>query len=970
MTEKDELNHTNTYTYNSFNKATNVNNAKNENTSFTYDNNGNVLTKTDGKGNVTTFTYNACDKVKTATDGTVISDPDRTESYTYLANGLLSTKLDKNGKTTTFAYDCHVRMLSQTSGSSVISYTFDNNGNQLTLVDSTGTTTRTYDELGRTKTKVVSNISGTSTFTYDEKNTPNDGCYAETTTDVKNNVTRKLFDKVGRLIKVTADSKDTLYTYDDAGNQLTVTISGVSSETYTYDLNSKILSVTNKKADNSAIDSYVYTYDFAGNQVSKVETSIETNGGLPVSTSFQFDELNRLKKVINPDNKTIDYTFDVAGNRLCETKATSGVTTETTSYMYNDQNRLLSTETITASTGNSLKKVYSYDNNGNMVYNTTEEAIVYEDSKTISIGFLKLGIETDTLSSKATLLTYDDFNHLIKAVAGTQTYSYTYNGENRQIAKTNGTNVIKYLYEGDRVILETNAAGTEIGRHVYGNSIIERKEGSVAAYYLFNGNNDVVKLVDGSGASIYSYSYDSFGNKTALISEDLAYRASHSLPNLNNYIYSSGQTYDSSLGMYYGEEGLHDPTTDYTCTSQYFTPQEDGIYYGGSSATEWTTQPGEPYKYDVPYGEVSKAEEVVTSTSIPNTPVIPGAEILPDGITGTYTPNGPITPGPGQTITQDNPGSATVVEEAKGTGNVTLGAEAKGTDENKSITAEDTGTILLNAIANGGLVIDDNSSVNAGGEDISIYGNDDSNSTRSIASVIKDANGKVLIFKQVIYLNSSNGANLQGHTAIMLVTDDNKGIVYSFTADPSQTGTIILGNSVKGTLLKAVDKQGNYTYVDVNKYLTNGSGEISLEPLKEGDKIPVDTYDRYIIIPISNSQGQKMYKKAESLYKNCPDYNLYAFNCNHMAQTILSSAKLNFAPTSASAADEQLAYATIGNPLIRNEIKTLIIVGMYKKDREDYTIPNAAYHRGVYFAGKKGWTAGIAHITTEYNPFK
>jgi YD repeat-containing protein len=37
-------------------------------------------------------------------------------------------------------------------------HTYDANGNKLTVTDSTGTITRTYDELNRTITKDVSNI--------------------------------------------------------------------------------------------------------------------------------------------------------------------------------------------------------------------------------------------------------------------------------------------------------------------------------------------------------------------------------------------------------------------------------------------------------------------------------------------------------------------------------------------------------------------------------------------------------------------------------------------------------------------------------------------------------------------------------------------------------------------------------------------------------------------------------------------
>lgn len=75
-----------------------------------------------------------------------------------------------------------------------------------------------------------------------------------------------------------------------------------------------------------------------------------------------------------------------------------------------------------------------------------------------------------------------------------------------------------------------------------------------------------------------------------------------------------------------------------------------------------------------------------------------------------------------------------------------------------------------------------------------------------------------------------------------------------------------------------------------------------------------DNYDRFISIPITNQQGQLMYNRAEKLYNSTPDYNLYAFICNHMAQTILSEANLNFTATSASETQEQKVFYTLFAP--------------------------------------------------------
>ncbi len=108
----------------------------------------------------------------------------------------MESKTDRKGKVTGYSYDIHGRLTSKAIGSNVISYTYDNNGNQLTITDSTGTTERTYDEQNRVLTKTVPGF-GTTTFTYDQDE--GEGHYSETTIDPKNNSTKKIFDKVGRL---------------------------------------------------------------------------------------------------------------------------------------------------------------------------------------------------------------------------------------------------------------------------------------------------------------------------------------------------------------------------------------------------------------------------------------------------------------------------------------------------------------------------------------------------------------------------------------------------------------------------------------------------------------------------------------------------------------------------------------------------------------------------------------------------
>ena len=520
--------------------------------------NGNKLTQTDGKGNTTTYEYNAANKLKRKTDpggrtgttGNYTYNAAKTESYTYNANGSLAAKTDRNGKNTNYSYDIFGRLIGENAAGEQKSYTYDNNGNQLTMTDSTGTTTRTYDEENRVTSKTVPGI-GISQYEYDIAITDNitgSGIVSEKTTDPKGNITEKTYDKVGRLATVTTDGKTTQYTYYPNGNRKSVIYPDGTSENYEYSKNNQVSLLQNKKADGSMLQSYSYTYDAAGNQTSKTEEK--------GTTDYKYDRLNRLSEVKEPTGKTTTYTFDKAGNRKIESVTgvnTSGTSiTITTTYTYNEQNRL--TQTETASTGKLEKTIYVYDNNGNLKSKnkstlTRKDAAATTTTAAITPQFgveIKRSTDKGTGSKDVALYSYDNYNRLTKLIEGTTTSTYAYNAEDYRVEKTVNNKLEKYLYEADKVVLETDGAGIETARNVYGTNLLYREVAasqtvSVAEeyYYLYNAHGDVTALLDTNGKVSATYDYDAFGN---IISQT---------GNANNNITYAGYQYDKETDLYY-----------------------------------------------------------------------------------------------------------------------------------------------------------------------------------------------------------------------------------------------------------------------------------------------------------------------------------------------------------------------------------------------------------------------------------
>ena len=74
-------------------------------------------------------------------------------------------------------------------------------------------------------------------------------------------------------------------------------------------------------------------------------------------------------------------------------------------------------------------------------------------------------------------------------------------------------------------------------------------------YYLRNAQNDIVKLIDGSGNTVVEYTYDSWG-KIIAVTGTLAATLGADQP----FRYR-GYVYDEETGWYYLQSCYYDPTT-------------------------------------------------------------------------------------------------------------------------------------------------------------------------------------------------------------------------------------------------------------------------------------------------------------------------------------------------------------------------------------------------------------------------
>ncbi len=296
-------------------------------TTYSYDDAGNVISVMDAEGHTTRFEYDPMNRKTAVIDATGY----RTETLLTLRGDVVGIK-NANGEKTTFEVDALGRKTAVVDAKGYRSeFQYDENGNLTCTIDANGqaglqpkntlgcTESRAYDELNRV-TKITDALDGETSFTYDLAGN------RLTVKDAEAKTWTFAYDDLGRLSSETDHSGKVIsYKPDEAGNVYEKTNRLNEVTRYTFDSGNRLTRVDYLK------DSTVETfgYDPAGNR------NAAANGS--VSYVFAWDSLNRLQGKNDSRGRSMSFTFDKVGNIL--TKTTYQGTT--TSYVYNAANRLV-----------------------------------------------------------------------------------------------------------------------------------------------------------------------------------------------------------------------------------------------------------------------------------------------------------------------------------------------------------------------------------------------------------------------------------------------------------------------------------------------------------------------------------------------------------------------------------------------------------------------------------------------------
>ena len=95
------------------------------------------------------------------------------------------------------------------------------------------------------------------------------------------------------------------------------------------------------------------------------------------------------------------------------------------------------------------------------------------------------------------------------------TASYTYNEQGVRTSKTVNSVVTNFSYNGSLLMAQVTGSGANQIKQLYSydasGQLVSVNYNGTEYYYMRNGQNDIVGLMDNSGAVVVSYSYDAWG---------------------------------------------------------------------------------------------------------------------------------------------------------------------------------------------------------------------------------------------------------------------------------------------------------------------------------------------------------------------------------------------------------------------------------------------------------------------------
>jgi RHS repeat-associated protein len=499
---------------------------------FTYDAIGRIATQTDATGLGIAYSYDDLDHITTVTypDG-------KTEQMEY--NGaasphLLTRMVSRGGQQTVIDYDNrgNLAQLINNEGNR-LRYGYDFNTNMVSFTDQGGAVSDfTYTSGDQLRTRIWPDDT-THGFTYD------DAGRIRTATNARGQRATSYYDAHDNLLAIDyqdENTPDVSFIYDDFDRLIEAT-DGTGTTLFTYNAGSQLISIDGPLAN----DTLTYTYDSLG----RVETLSVENGR---TITYQYDRQGRLTSVDDGDAPfTYSYPASSASPMLDTLTHPSGVMID---YTYDSLNRLTGQQAVYPSGADLTEITFEYDDHD-------------QRSRETRTGFLPPPVVPDSIAQ----FSYDEMNRITAAdppprgfsfdLDGNLTGGYTsegfpftavYDQENRLInlSYTDGTGAaieIRYTYRFDHflakierftdgvatgathiirngglAIQDRDGSNTVVREYLWGagmgggiGGLLQLRQNGAVYTYNYDGNGNVIGLLDEAGELVQQYRYDVYG---------------------------------------------------------------------------------------------------------------------------------------------------------------------------------------------------------------------------------------------------------------------------------------------------------------------------------------------------------------------------------------------------------------------------------------------------------------------------
>ena len=356
------------------------------------------------------------------------------------------------------------------ASSQITEYTYDNQGNVLTVKDPLNhITTNQYDPLNRVK-QITNPNAGVTQYAYNGLD------QLTQVSDPRALVTTYAVDGLGNLnLQVSPDTGLTTNTYDAAGNLLTQTDAKGQLTTYAYDALNRVSSIIFNDGSTQT-----YAYDQGTNGIGRLTGISETNPGSQITsqiayaydprgrvlsetrtvagqqygTAYTYDSAGRLSGVIYPSGRSLTYGFDALGriNQITTTQdSQSQVVVQNVAY-----HPFGGVKSYTLGNGQIYARTVDLD--GRIAFYTLGGAnfAVGFDAASRIASIAQVGNPGDVNTYG-----YDILDRLTSAVLPNSNYSYSYDAVGNRLSKTTGaaTDMLTYSAASNRIATLTPASG-------------------------------------------------------------------------------------------------------------------------------------------------------------------------------------------------------------------------------------------------------------------------------------------------------------------------------------------------------------------------------------------------------------------------------------------------------------------------------------------------------------------------------